>query len=118
MLSEFIFYILVSFFAIYGFVQVVIYIMDFIYDVKVLKDKIIYTVVAVKDEEETVESVAKSLLIKSLKNDSGVADNRVVIIDMGSEDKTVEMLKLMEAEKKGLNVLSKEELYKELEKSI
>ena len=118
MLSEFIFYTLVSFFAVYGFVQVVIYIVDFTYDIKTLNDKVIYTVVAVKNEEMRIEQIAKSLLIKSLKNDSGVADNKVVIVDFDSSDRTAEILKLMENDKKGISVMKKEELMEELEKSI
>ena len=118
MLSEFIFYTLVSFFAVYGFVQVVIYIVDFTYDIKTLNDKVIYTVVAVKNEEMRIEQIAKSLLIKSLKNDSGVADNKVVIVDFDSNDRTAEILKLMENDKKGISVMKKEELMEELEKSI
>ena len=94
------------------------YIIDFTYDIKTLNDKVIYTVVAVKNEEESIEGIAKSLLIKSLRNDSGVADNKIVIVDFGSSDSTGEILKLIEAEQKGITVFSKEELLSELEKSI
>lgn len=118
MFGEFIFYTFVSFFAIYGFVQVVIYIFDFVCDIRTLNDKVIYTVVAVKNEEEKVEGIARAILLKSLKNDSGVADNRIVMLDFDSDDQTKKILKKIENEKKGLTVLSKEEFIKELEKSI
>ena len=53
-----------------------------------------------------------------MKNDSGVADNKVVIVDFDSSDRTAEILKLMENDKKGISVMKKEELMEELEKSI
>ena len=118
MFWEFVFYTLVSFFAMYGFVQVIIYIFDFVYDIKNLNDKVIYTVVAVKNEEKRAEGIARAILMKSLKNDSGVADNKVVMLDFDSQDDTNIILKKIEQEKKGLTVLNVNEFIKELEKSI
>ena len=118
MLSEFIFFTIVSFFSVYGFVQVIIYILDFIYDTRILKDKVIYTVVAVKNEENRVEAIAKAMLLKALKNDSGVADNKVVIVDIGSTDNTPEILKLIEEDKKGILVMDKEMFSDELKNNV
>ena len=118
MLWEFIFYTVISFLSVYGLVELIIYILDFVYDIKTLKDKIIYTVVAVKNEEERIENIVRTLLVKTLKNGSGVADHRLLVVDMGSEDATYEMLKLMEEDKNGLISVRYDELLKELEKGI
>ena len=118
MLWEFVFYTLISFLSVYGLVELIIYIIDFVYDVKTLKDKVIYTVVAVKDEEERIENIVRTLLVKTLKNGSGVADHRLLVVDMGSEDNTYKMLKMMEEDKNGLISMKYDELLKELEKSI
>ena len=60
MFYDFLFYTVVSFFAIYGFIQVVIYVYDFICDIKSLKDKVIYTVVAVKNDKEKTEEISNT----------------------------------------------------------
>lgn len=118
MLKEYLLYTFISFFAVYGFIQIVIYTYDFFLDCKRLKNKVIYTVVALKDEEENAEMIARAMLLKTFKNDSGIADNKLIMVDMESEDNTKAILKRMEMEGKGLIVMDKEELIKEIEKNL
>lgn len=118
MLSDFLLGIFLSFFAVYGIVQTVINIFAYVGDWKVLKNKTVYTVVAVKNEEDKVEGIANALLLKAFKDDMGVGDNRVVIVDMGSTDKTKDILELLKTDKRGLNIFTQNDFITDLNKSI
>lgn len=108
-------YAFLCFFCVYGFIQMVFYIMDIVYESKPFQNKKIYTVVLVKNEEKTIENTAKSLLWKAVKNDTGIADREITIIDMGSADKTVEIVKAMERDEKGIRLRTMEEFVKHAE---
>lgn len=108
-------YAFLCFFCVYGFIQMVFYIMDIVYESKPFQNKKIYTVVFVKNEEKTIENTAKSLLWKAVKNDTGIADREITIIDMGSADKTVEIVKAMERDEKGIRLRTMEEFAKQAE---
>ena len=83
-----------------------------------MKDKTVFTVVAVKNEEERVEGIIKSLLLKATAADSGISDTRVVAVDLGSTDKTREIIRKMEADKKGVSLLTLEELPEYIKGSV
>ena len=108
-------YAFLCFFCVYGFIQMVFYIMDIVYESKPFQNKKIYTVVFVKNEEKTIENTAKSLLWKAVKNDTGIADREITIIDMGFADKTVEIVKAMERDEKGIRLRTMEEFVKHAE---
>ena len=108
-------YAVLCFFCVYGFIQMAFYIIDIAYETKQFKDKKIYTVVFVKNEEQTVENMAKSLLWKAVKNDTGIADSEITLIDLGSTDRTVEIIKAMEREDKGIRLRTMEEFAKSAE---
>ncbi len=91
-------YALVCFFCVYGFLQMVFYILDLILETRQLKHKKIYTVVFVKNEEDTIESTVRALLWKAVRNDTGVADSEITVIDLGSSDETVTLVKALERE--------------------
>ncbi|MBE7029046.1 MAG: hypothetical protein E7405_02215 [Ruminococcaceae bacterium] len=105
-----------SFFAIYGLVQTIINIFSYIGDRRVFKDKTVYTVVAVKNEENRVENIVHSLLLKVLKDDNGAYNRKISVIDLGSTDKTMELLEILKNDKPYLNVYSIKEFVDEIKK--
>lgn len=111
-------YAFLCFFCVYGFIQMVFYVMDIVYESKPFKNKKIYTVVFVKNEETTIENMAKSLLWKAVKNDTGIADSEITIVDMGSSDRTVEIVKAMQREEKGIRLRTVEELAEHAENEM
>ncbi len=103
-------YALVCFFCVYGFIQMLFYILDLIFETRQLKNKKIYTVLFVKNEEETIESTVRALLWKAVKNDTGIADREITVIDLGSSDETVTLLKALEQESNAVRLRTVEEL--------
>ncbi len=102
-------YALVCFFCVYGFLQMTFYILDLILETRQLKHKKIYTVVFVKNEEDTIESTIRALLWKAVRNDNGVSDREITVIDMGSSDETVTLIKALERESSAVRLRTLEE---------
>lgn len=116
MLSDFFVGIFLSFFAIYGLVQTILNIFTYIGERKVLKGKKVYTVAFVKNDGEKIEGIANSLLLKVLRDDNGAYDNRVGIVDLGSTDNSFQILKILKQDKPHLNIYTKDEFLKEIDK--
>lgn len=116
MFSDFIVGVVLSFFAIYGFVQTIINIFSYIGERKVFKNKTVYTVVTVKNEEDKVEGIVNSLLFKFLKNDNGAYNSKIAVIDLGSDDKTFEILEMIRRDKPNIDIYTKNDFMREIEK--
>ena len=65
-------------------------------DLKILKGRTIYTLVGVKNDEEKIEGIARALMFKMMACDSGASDYGIIFMDMGSEDKTEEIIRKLE----------------------
>lgn len=113
-----IFYTFLSFLSVYGLVSVGLYIRNLFSDIKTMKGKTVFTVVAVKNEEEKIEGMINALLLKAMAGDSGISDSRVIAVDLGSTDKTVDIIRKMEKDKKGVSLMSLPELSESIEQSI
>lgn len=113
-----VFYFFLSFLSIYGLISVISYIRNLFSDIKVMRGKTVFTVVALKDEEEQVEGIINSLLIKANASDSGVSDQRIIAVDMGSTDGTADIVRRMEREKKGVTLMNINELTENIASSI
>jgi len=113
-----VFYFFLSFLSIYGLISVISYIRNLFSDIKVMRGKTVFTVVALKDEEEQVEGIINSLLIKANASDSGVSDQRIIAVDMGSTDGTADIVRRMEREKKGVTLMNINELTENIISSI
>jgi hypothetical protein len=110
-----IFYALITFFSIYGIFAFILFITDFFFDNKYLKEKTIYTIFCVKNEICKIENIVKTIIFKAYKNDVGLLDQRIIIIDLGSNDGTYELLKKLEKSEKTILVYKIEEIPKLLE---
>ena len=108
----------ISFFAICGFVSVGLYLCQLLGDMKVMKGKTVFTVVAVKNEEERIEGIARNLILKSVCSDSGLSDNRIIIVDEGSDDNTAEIAQRLEKDGKGVQLLTPDMLTKSISESV
>ena len=117
MFSDFLIGVFLSFFAIYGLVQTIINIFSYIGDKKIFKNKTVYTVVAVKNAEDEIEGIVNALLLKVLKDDNGAYDHKVSIIDLGSTDRTIDMLNLIKRDKSNLNIYNETEFLNEIRTS-
>ncbi len=113
-----IFYTFLSFLAVYGLVSTGLYIRNLFSDIRIMKGKTVFTVIAVKNEEAKVEGMINALLLKAMAGDSGISDSRVIAIDLGSTDKTAEIIKKMENDKKGVSLMSLSELSESIKGSI
>ncbi len=113
-----VFYSFLSFLAIYGFVSITVYIRNLFADIGIMKGKTVFTIVALKNEEDKAEGIIKSLLLKANASDSGISDNRIIAVDLGSSDKTAEIIRKMEADNTGVNLLTPEELPEYIKGSV
>lgn len=113
-----IFYTFLSFLAVYGLVSTGLYIRNLFSDIRTMKGKTVFTVIAVKNEEAKVEGMINALLLKAMAGDSGISDSRVIAVDLGSTDKTAEIIRKMEKDNKGVSLMSLSELTENIENSI
>lgn len=112
---DFIFSALFWTLALYGLIEIVrtIY---YIYTNAKIKDKGIYLIVGVKDQEKNIEAFIRSILFRYLYTKEDYI-NDVLVVDLNSKDKTMDILKKLECDYDFIKVVSLEE-YKELLDSI
>ena len=89
-------------FAIYGFFSIVKNIID-IFTYTNLQSDGIYVIIAVKNQEEKIEGFLRSSLFKILYGKEEYLKN-IIVADLKSEDKTIEIAKKMEMEYNCLKV--------------
>ncbi|MGE4284668.1 MAG: glycosyltransferase [Clostridia bacterium] len=82
---------LVCFFAIYGVIQLGLKIYDDLHNFDFKKDDI-YIIISVKNQQDTIEGIIRSVVWKSLNNTRGGSIPYILVVDMGSTDDTVKIL--------------------------
>ena len=82
---------LITFFAVYGFFQLLKELL--IYFLGIYKNKIddVAVVIKVKNSEDSIEATVRTVIWKSLSLSYGEHIPDILIVDMGSEDKTPEI---------------------------
>lgn len=115
-MKDVLFYSLVTFFSVYGIFSFFFFIADFFLDNKYLKEKTIYTIFSVKNEVCRIENIVRSMLFKIYKNDIGMSDQKIIIVDLGSDDGTYQILKKLQKDEKLVLVYKREEIAEILEK--
>ena len=115
-MSDLILYSVLTFFSIYGFISFFFFLIDFFLEIKYLKDKELYIMINVKNEACKIDSILKSLLFKLFKNDIGIASQKILAVDSGSDDGTFSLLKKIEKNENSVLVLKKAEMEKFLDK--
>lgn len=114
-MGELFFYGLVTFFSAYGVFSFFFFLSDFISEKKYLKDKCLYSVLFVKDEACRIEQMVKTLIFKVFKNDTGLCDRKVIVVDQGSLDATYQTLSALFKDERNVLVFKREDFLEKLE---
>ncbi|MGE5472833.1 MAG: glycosyltransferase [Ignavibacteriales bacterium] len=77
--------------ALYGLIEIMIEIYKAVFVLNNVKD--MYILVAVKNQEESIEGIVRSIVFKNLYDKNEEIFNNIIIADMGSTDNTVKILK-------------------------
>ncbi|NLY42396.1 MAG: hypothetical protein GX066_00135 [Clostridiaceae bacterium] len=108
---------LICFFALYGVIQLGLNIYNMINDYKLEKDKV-YIIITVKNQQDTIEGVIRSIVWKSLNNYHGGVIPNILVVDMGSTDDTPIILDKLCLEYDFIKVTNSKEYINVLEKMI
>ncbi len=99
-----VFQIIVWTLAIYGLIEIIINIFNSIALVnKNIKD--MYILIAVKNQEDTIEGIIRSIVFKNIYNKNEGLFNNIIIADMGSTDQTLNILKRLTKEYSFLKII-------------
>ena len=82
---------LITFLSVYGFVQLLKELFLYIFGLYHDKTDDIAVVIKVKNSEETIEATVRTVIWKSLSLSCGEYIPDILIVDMGSEDRTGEI---------------------------
>ena len=90
--------------AIYGLIQILI---DIFNGISFVNNNIrdMYVLIAVKNQEETIEGIIRSIVFKNIYNKNESLFNNIIITDMGSTDETLNILKRLTKEYTFLKVI-------------
>lgn len=90
--------------AIYGLIEIVINLINSVIFVRSnIKD--MYILIAVKNQEETIEGIIRSIVFKNIYSKNEGLFNNIIIADMGSTDDTLNILKRLTSEYSFLKVI-------------
>ena len=106
---------LICFFAVYGIIQMGINIYNELYKIPVKKDDI-YIIITVKNQQDTIEGIIRSVVWKSLNNTYGGIVPNILVVDLGSTDDTMQVLNRLLTEYDFIQVTDKEGYIELLEK--
>lgn len=109
------FYSLITFFSVYGIFSFLFFIIDFYFDNRYLRDTTVYTGFTVNNQACKIENIVKAMLFKLYKNDVGISDQKLIIVDLDSDDGTYECLKRLSKSEKLILVYKREEIPKIME---
>ncbi|MBQ7950695.1 MAG: hypothetical protein IJ278_03135 [Clostridia bacterium] len=109
------FYGLLTFFSAYGVFSFFYFLSDFLSEKKHLQNKCLYSVLFVKDEACRAEQMVKSLLFKVFKNDTGLCERKVIVVDQGSSDATYDTLSAIFEKERNVLVFHRDEFCEKLE---
>ncbi|MDK2799527.1 MAG: hypothetical protein PWP27_1905 [Clostridiales bacterium] len=114
---EIIFQSLICFFAVYGVIQMGIQIYDYLYNFQSNNKKNdVYIIITVKNQQDTIEGIIRSVVWKSLNNNHGGIVPNILVVDMGSTDDTLKILDKLCMEYDFIEIADKEEYIKIMEK--
>ncbi len=107
------------FFVVYGVIQMGINIYRELCNVYFVKNEDVYIIITVKNQQDTIEGIIRSIVWKSLnsKRGGGIVPN-ILVVDMGSTDETPEILERLCVEYDFIEVTDNVEYTKILEKLI
>ncbi|MGE5328928.1 MAG: glycosyltransferase [Deltaproteobacteria bacterium] len=89
--------------ALYGLIEIIIEAYRAVFVLNNVKD--MYILIAVKNQEENIEGVVRSIVFKNLYNRNDEIFNNIIIADMGSTDNTVKILEKLCSEYECLKVI-------------
>ena len=90
--------------AVYGFMSLIISIINSIQWKQGLKNSTYKLVLLVKNQEETIEGVIRNIYMENILSPL-IHNGKLVVLDMGSKDKTVYILNKLEEEYSDIEVL-------------
>ena len=105
----------ICFLTIYGAIQIVLNIYDFLCKNQ-FKDDNIYIIITVKNQQDTIEGIIRAVVWRSLNNYYGGIVPTIFVIDMGSTDETLQILDKLCKDYEFIEVINKEEYEAILEK--
>lgn len=109
---------IICFLALYGIIQMGLNIYDAIQNFRIPKKEDVFIIVTVKNQQDTVEGLIRSLVWKSLNNEHGGIIPNILVVDMGSTDETLEILERLHTEYDFIQVTDSKGYLKVLEKLI
>lgn len=101
--------------ALYGLMEIIIQAYRAVFVLNNVKDT--YILVAVKNQEENIEGIIRSIIFKNLYDRNEEVFNNIIVADMGSTDKTMEILKNLNRECDFLKIIDcseSDEIMKEI----
>lgn len=117
-MSNIIFYALTVFFTGFGMISFFMYVIDFFYETKYLKNKKIYTFFVAKNEACAIENITRGIIFKMRKADSGICDHKIFVVDDNSTDGTYNILKKISEREKSIDVIKNDDCIKTVINSI
>jgi len=107
------------FLAVYGVIQMCLKLCDYLMNLRFDKKKgDIHIVITVKNQQDTIEGIVRSVVWKNLNNHNGGVIPEILIVDMGSTDDTPEILKRLHEEYDFIQVTDSQGYLKFLEKVL
>lgn len=114
--GELLLYAFLTFFSAYGVFSLMFFLIDFIRERKYLRGKTLYTMVVVKNEACNVENIVKSLQFKVFKNDVGLCNHRIFVVDNASSDGTFYLAEKLFGKENDIKIIKMDKLSEKLEK--
>ena len=109
---------MICFFVIYGMIQMGFNVYNAISNVNSNKQDDVYIIITVKNQQDTIEGIIRSVVWKSLNNAHGGLVPKILVVDMGSTDETPQILSRLHDEYSFIQVTDSEEYVKILEKIV
>ena len=113
---EILLYSVFCFFALYGFAQLASKALD--YFGRSDDAKYASTVLTVKDQQDSVEGIVRSAVWSALGRTGGRRVGDVVVVDLGSSDETVSILRSLAEEYSCLHIMDKQEYIRSIQQMI
>ncbi len=105
-------YAVVCFFAVFGFIQMLICIKDFFFTTDASNFTVVVTV---KNQQDTVEGTIRAVVWNCLHKLGGKTIPQIIAVDLGSEDDTYEILKELSRQYDFITVTNKDGYIKLME---
>ena len=105
-------YSIICFFALYGILELVLNIIHYKTNIKNNKKVISqpYAVLCVENQEDCIESIVRSIAWQmTIQNGNAHYINELIVVDLGSNDRTLDILKLLAIEYSFVSIMDKNE---------